>query len=141
MVMNFKKLVICVGLPCSGKSTWAKQQNLPIVNPNSIRLALHGLPYVQEAEDFVWAIARVMVRSLLIAGNNEVIIDATNITEKRRDYWADFFTDCEIKFKYFDTPVEVCIERAKNNDRDDLVPVIIRMAGNQEPNMLFENSQ
>lgn len=44
-----KKLILTIGLPRSGKSTWAKQQGCPVVNPDSIRLALHGKAYIQEA--------------------------------------------------------------------------------------------
>ncbi len=45
-----KKLICTVGLPRSGKSTWCKTQSYPIVNKDSIRLALHGQRYLQDAE-------------------------------------------------------------------------------------------
>ena len=35
-------LIVMVGLPRSGKTTWARKQGYPIVNPDSIRLAFHG---------------------------------------------------------------------------------------------------
>ena len=37
-----KEIIVTVGLPRSGKTTWAREQGYPIVNPDSIRLSLHG---------------------------------------------------------------------------------------------------
>ena len=124
------KLIMTVGLPRSGKSTWAKEQSeefgCPIVNPDSIRLALYGQPFIAEGETMVWAIAKYMVTSLFLAGHTTVILDATNTTKKRRDEWLNPLWECE--FKYFDTPQDVCIERAKSIGRVDLVYVIKQMA-------------
>ena len=115
-----------VGLPRSGKSTWAKQQNLPIVNPDSIRLALHGERYIQLAEPFVWAIAKLMVRALFLAGHTEVILDATNTTRKARDNWLE--PEWRTVFKEVNTWRGVCLERAD----EELKPVIERMCDTYE---------
>ena len=127
-------LILTVGLPHSGKSTWAIQQGFPIVNPDSIRLALHGQAYIQEAEGFVWQIAYLMARALFIAGHETVIIDATNISEKRRNQWAGRFPNARVVLEKFNTSKEECIERAKKNNRPDLIPIIEKMAANIEPN-------
>lgn len=82
-----KALICLVGLPRSGKSTWAKSQAWPIVNPDAVRLAIHGQRFITEAEPFVWATVRAMVKALFLAGHNIVILDATNTTRKRRDEW------------------------------------------------------
>ena len=39
----------------SGKTTWARQQGVPIVNPDAIRPALHGQRFEPRAESVVWA--------------------------------------------------------------------------------------
>lgn len=126
-------LVLTVGLPRSGKSTWAKRQGCPIVNPDSIRLALHGRPFYAPAEAFVWATAHLMVESLFLAGHRTVILDATNLTEKRRREWKNSAWEC--RFVCFDTPEAVCIERAYSEGRYDLVSVIERMGkvGQRDP--------
>ena len=69
-----------------------------------------------------------MTRALFIAGHNTVIIDATNITPDRRDVWKKKFPGADIDFKIFPLLVESCIERAKTDDREDLIPIIERMA-------------
>lgn len=131
-----KTLILTVGLPQSGKSTWAQTESHPIVNPDSIRLALHGKPFIGLAEPFVWAIAKVMVRALFLAGHDAVILDATNTTRKRRDEWKSS-SWCR-SFKVFDTPVEVCRDRAASscNDQDHLeglLGAIDRMNDQFEP--------
>lgn len=46
-----KTVILTSGLPRSGKTTWALKQSLSIVNRDAIRLALHGQPFIPEAED------------------------------------------------------------------------------------------
>lgn len=125
------KLIITVGLPRSGKSTWAKEQNIPIVSPDSIRLALHGERWNALAEPFVWAIAKVMVRALFISGHDTVILDSTAITKFRRNDWKS--NEWVRLFKEFDTSKEICIERAKATNQEDLIPVISRMNKDRDP--------
>ena len=131
-------LILTVGLPQSGKSTWAKLQGYPIVNPDSIRLVLHGKPFIGEAEPFVvWAIAKVMVRALFLAGHKIVILDATNTTRKCRDYWKS--RDWVRQFVEVGGPgaVELCMTRAAataldTDHLDGLRQAIQRMADNWE---------
>ena len=120
-----------VGLPRAGKSTWVSEQGYPIVNPDSIRISLHGTPYINSAEPYIWAIARTMTEALFLAGHETVILDATNITEKGREKWIA--TMWKRKFKIFRTSKNTCIKRAEQIHRDDLVPVIERMAEQFEP--------
>ena len=131
--MNKNKLILFVGLPRSGKSTSAKLLDFPIVNPDSIRLALHGQRFQSEAEPFVWAIAYLMVDALFKAGHNSVIVDATNITQKRRAPWIEKFRDdCDIEFIVEDAPMEICIERARAIGDTEIIPIIESMAERAE---------
>jgi predicted kinase len=125
-----KTLQICVGLPRSGKSTWAKKQKIPIVNPDSIRMVLHGTPFRQEAEPLVWSIAKIMVASLFEAGHKEVILDATNINKFRRKEWED--VRWANQYYIFNTCRDECLRRAEYNSQDYLFPVIDSMASRLE---------
>lgn len=138
------ELVLMVGLPRSGKSTIARAEadagRAAIVNPDSIRLAIHGQRFSEEAEDYVWAVARTMVRALFGAGHKRVIIDATNTTRKRRDFWKPRTKQGKAEwrrtFLLVQTSAEVCKQRAGlGTDREDteIVPVIDRMAASFEP--------
>ena len=125
-----KKLIMTVGLPRCGKSTWSKKQGHPIVNPDSIRLAMHGQRFCAKAEPFVWATACIMTESLFLAGHTTVILDATNTNPDRREEWTKRFPNDEydIELKYFKTSKDECIRRAIHTGQDDLIPVIKRMA-------------
>lgn len=121
-----KTLYLTVGLPRCGKSTWARRQGIPMVNPDSIRLALHGQRYVKEAEPMVWAVARYMVRALFLAGHASVILDATNTNDHRRREWLS--SDWNVVLVWFDTDPYTCQQRAVFTNQSDLIPVIRDMA-------------
>ena len=118
-------LTLMVGLPRSGKSTWAMEQGCPVVNPDSIRLALHGESFIPSAEPMVWTLAEYMVRSLFITGHPRVILDATNLTVKSRARWInqDWITD----FALVQTLYDECVYRAQETGKPELIPVIQRM--------------
>ena len=128
--MTTKTLYILIGLPRSGKSTYAQSMGHPIVNPDSIRIALHGQAFIKKAEPFVWAIAHKMVESLFLAGHNDVVLDATNTTSKRRKEWLSDAWDC--RYIYLERPQHICVERAKSSGMDYLIPDIERMAKSLE---------
>lgn len=126
-----KTLILTVGLPRSGKSTWAKNEKVPIVNPDAIRLALHGQAFIGEAEPMVWTIAKYMVKALFLAGHVKVILDATNVTKARRDEWLSRDWGC--KYKVFEVSEEECLRRAEATDQKYLCDIIMRMALQAEP--------
>lgn len=122
------RLAITLGLPKSGKSTFCKYllttNSWAIISPDMLRLALHGSPYIQSAESFVWATAELAVLSML-QGGLWVIVDATNTTRKRRKQWLDIARDFDITLEVFemDTPYEEC--RARNSASAIPVPEIV----------------
>ena len=118
-------MVLCTGLPRSGKSTWAKTTGYPICSPDAIRLALHGQPFIKEAEPMIWLLARYMVESLFLAGHDTVILDATNTIKRNRDQWLS--PKWTVKYYCVDTAPAECIRRAIANKQEYLVPVIERM--------------
>ena len=103
----------------------------PVVNRDAIRLALHGTPYLQAAEDMVTAIEEYMVRSLILAGHDKVVVDATHLHAKYSERWLAFrcpgIDAIRVLPKMFDTGPKECIRRAEADDRCDLIPVIERM--------------
>lgn len=120
------RLYMTVGLPRSGKSTWARSTKLPIVSPDAIRATFYKEPFNSAYEPHVWQHAHIMVKALFNAGHDTVILDACNTTEKRRNKWLD--PEYAIDLIYFSTPEDVCLERAVRTGRSYLVEVIIRMA-------------
>lgn len=128
---NLPILEMLVGLPRCGKSTYAKYGKAPIVNPDSIRLAIHGQAFVPEAEAMVWVMVKYMIDSLFLAGHAKVILDATNITAERRN---NFKSKHYIRhFIEFPMDVELCKARAIDTDKPYLIPVIEKMAEQYQP--------
>lgn len=130
--MEEQIIYLLIGLPRSGKTTWAKKQNLPIVNPDSVRLALHGHRFISIAEPFVWAISYLMARALILAGHNEIVIDATNLTQERRYEWERRFKDARIEYVHISTSKEECIMRAIKENDLEIIPIIKKMAAGIE---------
>ncbi|HEY9299841.1 MAG TPA: AAA family ATPase [Phormidium sp.] len=130
-------LILTVGLPRSGKSTWSRKTGFPIVNPDSIRLALYGQPFLREAEPMVWTMTRYMIKSLFLAGHQIVILDGTNYTKKFRDEWYNPH-QWTCHFKRFNATAQVCIERAEATGTEYLIPVIEKMSAGFEPLTDFE---
>lgn len=124
--MNTKRLILTVGLPYSGKSTYAIKTGMPIVSPDAIRLALHGRRFEPLAEPFVWASAKLMVRSLFLAGHDFVVVDACNNTPKRRNQWVSS-KEWDTVAEVFYTDYEVCKDRALKNADEEIIDVIERM--------------
>jgi predicted kinase len=135
-------LIMTVGLPRAGKSTWARkyseENGIPLVEPDAIRLALYNQPFIREMEPLVWHYTLIMVKSLFFAGHKKVILDNTGVTESIRRKWC-FQDDWEVRFKVFDTPKEECIKRAIKGNKQYLVPVIENMATMFEPLSVGEN--
>lgn len=124
-----KELVCLVGIPRSGKTSWARTQGVPMVNPDSIRLAMHGQAFVPQAERLVWATAHLMVEALFLAGHDRVILDSTSVTRERRKEW--FAKGWKTYFHLIETPLEVCLDRARQSHFPE--EVVRRMAMQFEP--------
>lgn len=118
------KLIICRGIPASGKSTWAKQwvledpEHRVRINQDDIRNML-GKYWVPSREPLVQHIQEEALIEALNRGF-DVVIDNTNLNKKvleKFDRLIRTFEDYEIEYKdFFDTPLSVCIERDKTRD-------------------------
>lgn len=114
-----KRLIMTVGLPRSGKSTWAARcaelYGWVIVNTDSVRIATHGHRFWREAESLVWATTEIMVRSLFITGHSVVVLDATNVQRTLRDKWARLGR-WETWYRQFDVSATTCMKRASGDE-------------------------
>lgn len=124
---DLKLLIATVGLPRSGKSTWSRKLGVPMVNPDNVRLAMHGRPFIKELEEMVWWHIKLMVRSLFYAGHDTVILDSCLSSDHRRLPWATNKLWCTA-FVCFPAPETVCRERAIKDNRMDLLDPIRQQA-------------
>lgn len=120
------KLYTMVGLPGSGKSTFAKDHaECVVVSTDEIRAELFGSEECQENGSKVFAVAFARISKALAEGN-DVIFDATNVSRKARKSVFQF--DAEHIAVYVSTDAEEC--KRRNAQRERKVPecVIDRMA-------------
>ncbi len=135
------QLAIMCGLPRSGKTTVARdleRHGYVRVCPDDIRLALHGQPFLPQAEPLVWAVAEFMARALL-TGGRPVVIDACNVTAERRAPWVRMARDFGVTLDIFlvEASAETCIWREGG---EALTLVIERMAHQYERPTCAEGS-
>ena len=125
-------LIFTVGLPRSGKSTFAKRMckseydPITLVSADDIRLELYGHRFFPGGEGMVHATKDLMIRSLLRSGNR-VLDDCTNTS--RASLLSIFRIDKDAEAIIFMADPNVCKERAFLCDQCDLVEhgVIDRM--------------
>ncbi len=128
-------VVLAIGLPGSGKSTWFKRHNLTPLSSDMVRSLLFDDVREQRFQDLVFSNLRSMLKARLIAKRPMNYVDATNLTPQERQHWIKLAKDYnyEVHAVFFDVPLEVCIERHQRRDRVVPEDVMRRMAGKLKP--------
>ena len=114
--MEKLKLVILSGIPCSGKSTWAKQfvkgkTDWVIVNRDSFRLG-RGDYWIPSQESYITKLEDTAIESALNAGLN-VISDNTNLNPKTISKLKEIaeIYGAEVEEKFFHVSLKEAISR------------------------------
>lgn len=141
-----KKIIICQGLPGSGKSTWAKQYvlNNPEfmrLNKDEIREQFVNVPYSQEFEEDIISIQRTYACAAINCGKS-LIIDDSNFNTKYLIYWQNLAMRCnyECVIEVFDTPVDECIRRDSMRKKPVGSEAIIQMYEKYIKSKIIEES-
>ncbi len=128
-------VVLAIGLPGSGKSSWFKRNKITPLSSDLLRALLFDDPTEQRFQDLIFSNLRSMLKARLIARRPLNYVDATNLTPQERQGWIKLAKDYgyEVQAVLFDVPLEVCL--ARNQRRDRVVPeeAMRRMAGKLKP--------
>jgi predicted kinase len=135
-----RELLILVGLPASGKSTYAKQlvqfdPSWKRVCRDDLRLMLHGTQYDQSKEACVSEFEELLVARLLERHN--VVVDATHLRSSARNRWVKIARDTtrkdwcpeqvHVKSKNFPLTFPECLRRNENRPGTVAPRIIVRM--------------
>ena len=124
-------VVLAIGLPGSGKSSWFKRHNIAPLSSDLLRALLFDDPTEQRFQDLVFSNLRSMLKARLIARRPMNHVDATNLSPHERSGWIKLAKDYgyEVQAVFFDVPVEICLERNQRRDRKVPEDAMRRMAG------------
>jgi predicted kinase len=115
-------VVIAVGLPGSGKSTYFERIRAHPISSDAIRLQLADDETDQTIHGAVFATMRHLLRQRIELGRPITYIDATNLTRRDRRPFIKLTREynCPIEALYFDVPLDIC--KARNSKRARVVP-------------------
>jgi predicted kinase len=128
-------VVLAMGLPGSGKSSWFKRHNIAPLSSDLLRSLLFDDPTEQRFQDLVFSNLRSMLKARLIARRPLNYVDTTNLTSHDRRGWIKLAQDYgyEVQAVFFDVPLDVCLERNRKRERVVSEDVMRRMASKQKP--------
>ena len=123
-------VVLAIGLPGSGKSSWFKRHNITPLSSDMLRSLLFDDPTEQRFQDLIFSNLRSMLKARLIARRPLNYVDATNLTPHERQSWIKLGHDYgyEVQAVFFDVPLEVCLERNHKRERVVADDVMRRMS-------------
>jgi len=129
-----RKVLINIGLPGSGKTTWSKEfvsknPEWVRVGRDDFRFMLKDSPILDpKGEKMLNDLMTQTTRKALLSGYN-VIVDNTHCKLKYINEAIASVNDlADVDFRYFDVPMATCIERDKLREKKVGAPIISKMA-------------
>ena len=128
-------VVLAIGLPGSGKSSWFKRHKITPLSSDLLRALLFDDPTEQRFQDLIFSNLRSMLKARLIARRPMNYVDATNLSQHERNGWIKLAKDYgyEVQAVFFDVPVEICLERNQKRERKVPEEAMRRMASKLKP--------
>jgi predicted kinase len=128
-------VVLAIGLPGSGKTTWFKRRGVTPLSSDMLRSILFDDITEQRYQGLVFSTLRSLLRARLIAKMPWNYVDATNLSAHERRQWIKMAKSFgyEAQAVFFDVPLEVCMERNSRRERTVSDEVMKKMAERLRP--------
>jgi predicted kinase len=128
-------VVLTIGLPGSGKTTWFKRRAVQPLSSDMLRSILFDDITEQRYQGLVFSTLRSLLRARLIAKMPWNYVDATNLSPHERRQWIKMAKSFgyDVHAVFFDVPFEVCMERNRRRERTVSDDVMQKMAERLRP--------